>query len=55
MSYIHLFILFKVKSKQVAIMAISILEDLKGEHYKIDFKYDDEENQVRKRIKLETI
>ena len=49
----YLFIIFKVKSKQVAIMAKRILEDLKGEHYKIDFKHDDEENQVRKKNKLE--
>ena len=34
-------------------MAKRILEDLKGEHYQIDFKHDDEENQVRKKIKLE--
>ena len=34
-------------------MTKRILEDLKSEHYKIDFKYDDEENQVRKKIKLE--
>ena len=29
------------------------MEDLKGEHYEIDFKYDNEENQLRKKIKLE--
>ena len=34
-------------------MAKRILEDLKGEHYQIDFKHDDEENQVRKKIKPE--
>ena len=44
---------FKVKSKQVAIMAKRILEDLKGEHYQIDFKHDEDESQLRKKIKLE--
>lgn len=34
-------------------MAKKILDELKGKHYKIDFKYDDEENQLRKKIKLE--
>ena len=34
-------------------MAKRIMEDLKGEHYEIDFKYDNEENQLRKKIKLE--
>ena len=31
-------------------MTKRILEDLKGEHYKIDFQYDDDENQVRKKL-----
>ena len=44
---------FKVKSKQVAIMAKRILEDLKSEHYQIVFKYDEDESQLRKKIKLE--
>ena len=44
---------FEVKSKQVAIMAKRILEDLKGEHYQIDFKHDQDESQLRKKIKLE--
>ena len=34
-------------------MAKKILDELKSKHYKIDFKYDDEENQLRKKIKLE--
>ena len=34
-------------------MAKRILEDLKGEHYEIDFKYDNKEEQLRKKIKLE--
>ena len=34
-------------------MAKKILDELKGKHYKIDFKYYDEENQLRKKIKLE--
>ena len=34
-------------------MAKKILDELKGKYYKIDFKYDDEENQLRKKIKLE--
>ena len=44
---------FKVKSKQVPIMAKRILEDLKGEHYQIDFKHDEDESQLRKKIKVE--
>ena len=34
-------------------MAKRILEDLKGEHYQIDFKHDEDESQLRKKIKLE--
>ena len=34
-------------------MAKRILEDLKGEHYQIDFKYDEDESQLRKKIKVE--
>ena len=34
-------------------MAKRIIEDLKGEHYEIDFKYNNGENQLRKKIKLE--
>ena len=34
-------------------MAERILEDLKGEHCQIDFKHDQDESQVRKKIKLE--
>lgn len=34
-------------------MAKRILEDLKREHYEIDFKYDNKEEQLRKKIKLE--
>ena len=34
-------------------MAKRILEDLKGEHYQIDFKHDEGESQLRKKIKLE--
>ena len=34
-------------------MAKRILEDLKSEHYQIVFKYDEDESQLRKKIKLE--
>ena len=34
-------------------MAKRILEDLKSEHYQIDFKYDEDESRRRKKIKLE--
>ena len=34
-------------------MTKRILEDLKGEHYQIDFKHDEDESQLRKKIKLE--
>ena len=34
-------------------MAKIILEDLKGEHDQIDFKHDEDESQVRKKIKFE--
>ena len=34
-------------------MAKRTIEDSKSEDYEIDFKYDDEENQLRKKIKLE--
>ena len=34
-------------------MAKKILEDLKGEHYQIDFKHDEDESQLRKKIKVE--
>ena len=36
-------------------MAKRILEDLKGEHYQIDFKHDEDESQLRKKIKAENI
>ena len=31
-------------------MAKRILEDLKGEHYEIDFKYDNEEKSLEKKL-----
>ena len=34
-------------------MAKRTIEDSKSEDSEIDFKYDDEENQLRKKIKLE--
>ena len=34
-------------------MAKIILEDLKGEHDQIDFKHDEDESQVRKKIRFE--
>ena len=34
-------------------MAKRILEDLKGGCYQIDFKHDEDENQLRKKIKVE--
>ena len=34
-------------------MAKRILEDFKGEHYQIDLKHDEDESQLRKKIKLE--
>ena len=34
-------------------MAKRILEDLKSEHYQIDFKIDEDESQLRKKTKLE--
>ena len=34
-------------------MAKRILENFKGEHYQIDFKHDEDESQLRKKIKLE--
>ena len=34
-------------------MAKRILEDLKGECYQIDFKHDEDESQLRKKIKVE--
>ena len=34
-------------------MAKRTIEDSKSEDCEIDFKYDDEENQLRKKIKLE--
>ena len=34
-------------------MAKRILEDLKGEYYQFDFKHDEDESQLRKKIKLE--
>ena len=34
-------------------MAKRILEDLKGERYQIDFKHDEDESQLRKKIKVE--
>ena len=34
-------------------MAKRILEDLKSEHYQIVFKHDEDESQLRKKIKLE--
>ena len=40
-------------SKTRAIMAKRTIEDSKIEDSKIDFKYDDEEDQLRKKIKLE--
>ena len=33
-------------------MTKRILEDLKGEHYQIDFKHDEDESQLRKKFKL---
>ena len=47
------FILFNIKIRQVTIKTKRILDELKDKHYKIDFKYDDEQNQLRKKIKLE--
>ena len=35
-------------------MAKRIVEDLQGEHYQTDFKHDEDENQLRKKIKLES-
>ena len=34
-------------------MAKRILEDLKGEHYQMDFKHDKDKSQLRKKIELE--
>ena len=44
---------FQFYFKTKAIMAKRTIEDSKSEDCEIDFKYDDEENQLRKKIKLE--
>ena len=44
---------FQFYSKTKAVVAKRTIEDSKSEDCEIDFKYDDEENQLRKKIKLE--